>query len=451
MDRLPCHADREDVRAVARAVALRAADENIAQELHFDLLETIAATAFAAARPGVERERSRRQSLRAGFVRCRENFADRVEDAEVNGGRRARRARERRLIDHHHVGDLFRAGDRATRADGIFIHEPMSAGDVLIQHLMHERALARAGDAAHAREDAERNIHVDVAQIVFARAFDAQPSARRASAHGHGDRLAAGEVIGGEGAAQLVQRAVENEFAARGAATGAEFDEIIRGADHRLLVFDDEQSVSFVAQVLHHADEPARVARMQADAWFVEHEERVHERGAETRREIHALDLAAAQRARRAVEREVAEADFDEVAQTRGDFVLQHLHGRIAVRGALHEEKREQFIDGQRHQLRQRFCREAEVQRRGLVAAAAAVGAGGVSAVAAEQHADVHFVGLRFEPVEKPLHPIPQSLVPQLVARRALALAKHHPVLIRARQLGERRLHIQLAHRRGAQ
>ncbi len=48
---------------------------------------------------------------------------------------------------------------------------------------------------------------------------------------------------------------------------------------------------------------------MQADRRLVEHEQRVDERGAERGREVDALDLAARQRARLAVEREIAEPD----------------------------------------------------------------------------------------------------------------------------------------------
>ena len=110
---------------------------------------------------------------------------------------------------------------------------------------------------------------------------------------------------------------------------------MIRRAHHRLLVLDDEQRVAFVAQLLHHADEPAGVARMQADAWFIEDEERVHQRRAEAGGEIHALDFAAAEGARRAVEREIAEADFAEIAEARSDCVEQHLGGGVGRRSAL--------------------------------------------------------------------------------------------------------------------
>ena len=94
---------------------------------------------------------------------------------------------------------------------------------------------------------------------------------------------------------------------------------MIGRADDRFLVLDDEERVAFVAQVMHDANQAADIARMQADARLVHHEERVHERGAEAGREIDALDFAAAQGARRAIEGEIAEADFAEIGQARDD------------------------------------------------------------------------------------------------------------------------------------
>ena len=181
---------------------------------------------------------------------------------------------------------------------------------------------------------------------------------------------------------------------------------------------------------------------MQADAGLIEHEERVHERRAEARREIHALHFATAQCPRRAVEREVAEADFVEVAEAGGDFGEKHLGGGIGPMRPIRPMRRmklsEQLADGHRHQRRQRLPRRAEIQRRLLIPPALAIRAQRVAAVAAEQHADVHFVALRFQPVEEPLHPVPQPVIPQLLTRGPLVFAVDHPVLLGLRQLVER-------------
>ena len=112
---------------------------------------------------------------------------------------------------------------------------------------------------------------------------------------------------------------------------GPHVEELV-GLEHDLrVVLDHDERVAGVAQALHHVDHAAHVARVQADRGLVEHEERVDERGAERGGEVDALHLAAGERARLAVEREVAQAHLAEVAQARADLAEQEL-GRLVER-----------------------------------------------------------------------------------------------------------------------
>lgn len=119
---------------------------------------------------------------------------------------------------------------------------------------------------------------------------------------------------------QIGEGALEHNFPAGFALAGAEIDDLIGGAHDAGFVLDDDDGVAGVAEVFQDADEPRRVARMQADARFVEDEEGVDEAGAEAGGEVDAAGLAAGERARGTVEREVAEAGFDEVAEPGTDF-----------------------------------------------------------------------------------------------------------------------------------
>ena len=196
---------------------------------------------------------------------------------------------------------------------------------------------------------------------------------------------------------------------------------MIRLAHDRLLVLDDEHGVAAIAQALHHADELAHVAGMQADARLVEHEEGVDERIAEAGGEIDALDLAAAERAGGAVEREVAESDLEQVVDAREQPLAQLGHRVIAFRHG--EELEELVCAGQRQAVdfrkrepvRLAVRAEAEEQRGGLEARAAAGGARLVGAVAREKDAHVHLVGLGFHPLEIALHAVPAAGFPQFV------------------------------------
>ena len=66
-------------------------------------------------------------------------------------------------------------------------------------------------------------------------------------------------------------------------------------------------------------------------ARLVEHEQRVDERRAERGRQVDALHLAARQRARLAVEREIAEADVAQIRKPRADLG-EHELGRVVER-----------------------------------------------------------------------------------------------------------------------
>ena len=110
MNRAPFQLHLLHVRLEAPTFALRATDVEIAQELHLDFLETSSAATFATAAPGVERERARGQTLRHRLGQSGEEFAHPIINAEIKNRRRARRARKRRLIDHHDLADPVRAG-----------------------------------------------------------------------------------------------------------------------------------------------------------------------------------------------------------------------------------------------------------------------------------------------------------------------------------------------------
>jgi hypothetical protein len=143
--------------------------------------------------------------------------------------------------------------------------------------------------------------------------------------------LAPGEVLRRQRLrrAQRSRRAEEHDLAAALAGAGAHVEDAV-GLEHDLrVVLDHHQRVAGVAQAAHDADDAAHVARVQADGGLVEHEQRVDQRGAERRGEVDALHLAAGERARLAVEREVAEADLAQVREPRADLGEQQVGGLV--------------------------------------------------------------------------------------------------------------------------
>ncbi len=89
-------------------------------------------------------------------------------------------------------------------------------------------------------------------------------------------------------------------------------------ASHRILVMlDDDQRIAQVAQPHERANQPGVVALMQADARLVQHVEHAHQARANLRRQPDALRLAAGERRRRAVHRQIIEANIHQEAQPR--------------------------------------------------------------------------------------------------------------------------------------
>ena len=104
------------------------------------------------------------------------------------------------------------------------------AGEGLEEYLVDQRTLAAAGDPSDAGHDAERETHVDVFQVVGARAAHGDVARGLAPRRGHGHPAAAGEVGAGDGAGALHDlrgRSAGDDLAAVYARAGADIDDIV--------------------------------------------------------------------------------------------------------------------------------------------------------------------------------------------------------------------------------
>ena len=166
------------------------------------------------------------------------------------------------------------------------------AGERCIEHVFDQRTLAAAAGSGDDGKRAQRNLHVDVLEVVVAGAADFQPGEVRASRGGwerrercllcfppcspfalarllptlamrpvrrHGDRLLAGEIWPGDGAAplaDLLRRAFGDDLPAVATGAGAEIEELVGIGDHLAIVLDQQQSVAQVAQPLQGIEQP---------------------------------------------------------------------------------------------------------------------------------------------------------------------------------------------------
>ncbi len=198
-DRLALEAHLERLAVVALAVALLARDVDVGQEVHLDLDLAVAAADLAAPALHVEGEAAGLVAAGAGLLGAREEVADLVEQADVGGRVRPRRAADRRLVDVDDLVDLVEPGDAPVGSRAL-LGAVQAVGHRLVEHLVHQRRLARPGDPGDGAERAERHLHVDPAQVVLGGALDGQV-ARRAAAPARQRDLprAREELAGGRG------------------------------------------------------------------------------------------------------------------------------------------------------------------------------------------------------------------------------------------------------------
>ena len=128
----------------------------------------------------------------------------------------------------------------------------------------------------------------------------------------------------------LRRRALGDHAAAVLARAGPEVDDVVGRAHRALVVLDHDHGVAEVAQPRQHVEQLVVVALVQADRGLVEDVEHAHEARPDLGREPDPLRLAAGQRRRRPLERQVADADRVEEAQALDDL-LQDPRGDLAL------------------------------------------------------------------------------------------------------------------------
>ena len=167
-----------------------------------------------------------------------------------------------------------------------------------VQHVGDERALAAARHAGDRGERPERDVDVELPEVVLAGAADAELLAvalaalRRdrhrplAAEERAGDRPRLGE--------DLLERPVGDDLAAVLARSGPDVDDPVGRPDRLLVVLDDEHGVAEVPEPRQRRDQLRVVALVEPDRGLVEDVEDAHQRRPDLGREPDPLGLAAA-------------------------------------------------------------------------------------------------------------------------------------------------------------
>ena len=150
---------------VALAVADLAGHVDVGQEVHLDLHHAVALAGLAAAAGHVEAEAPGPVAALARGVGLGHQLADRREQAGVGGRVAARRAADRRLVDVDDLVEVLDAFDRLVRGR-LLVRAVERARHGGVERVVDQRRLARARDAGHAGEQADREGHAHVLQVV---------------------------------------------------------------------------------------------------------------------------------------------------------------------------------------------------------------------------------------------------------------------------------------------
>ena len=152
---------------------------------------------------------------------------------------------------------------------------------------------------------------------------------------------------------------------------------MVGATDRVLVVLDDDERVAFRLELRERVEQHAVVARMQADRRLVEDVADAAQIRSELGGQANALRLAAGERRRRAVEREIGETDVAEKGEPRRNFAddVARDVGFAPAQIELGDEAR-CIADGELRQLGDRAAAKAHGERVAVEARAVAVGTG---------------------------------------------------------------------------
>ena len=167
---------RQSFLVVAAAVAHFALHVDVGHEIHFNAALAVALAGLATSAGDIEAESPGLVAALARFREHGEEIADWRKHLRIGGGIGARRAADGRLVNAHHLVQLFCAGQRLVCA-GLLARTVDALRQRAIENVVDERAFAAAAHAGNHGHDAKRNANGDVLQVVFASAGYGNPLA----------------------------------------------------------------------------------------------------------------------------------------------------------------------------------------------------------------------------------------------------------------------------------
>ena len=322
----------------ARSAAFLARHFDVGQNVHLDALAALALAARAASAGCVKGKTPGIPAAHTGFGGVGEQLADGVPKADIGGRAGARRLADRCLINLQHPRNAL------VTLDGAAAHQRCALAATLacqqqrqigVQHIPRQRRFARARDTGDDGDASERKARIAALQVM--QSTVAHDDGRRIATHrtrrmqrmqqrprqkASGDRRRI--------ALQIGRRALRHDLPAEASGTRADVDHMMGAADGFFVVLDHHQGVALGLELLQRVEQNAVVARMQADGRFVQDVAHPAQVRAQLCRQTDALRLAARERWRGAIERQIAQPDLLQEVQSRVQLG-QNIAGDLGV------------------------------------------------------------------------------------------------------------------------
>ena len=360
-NRFSVEQDLQRLAIIAPPTATRARRVGVGHELHIQFDGTIALTALAAPAPDVEGKPAGLVATNLGERHLRVEIAQQGEQIDVARWIGARTAADRLLVDLH---QLFKKIEILNLA--VFTRDGFRAVEFACggrgEDVVDQCAFAGTAHPGHTRQQANRKLRIDVAEIIRTRLAHRQPGAvRRLRLRVARDREPARKV---RASARLLdrqrgaggRRALKQQLPALDASLGTELDHLVGEAHGLFVMLDHEHRVAAITQRDERIEEFLIIVRVQSDARLVEHVNHADQAHPELCREPDALRFTAGQRGVVPVERQVTEPGLEQKREALSDAGDDVAHGLVGPVG------RDEFAgerircdDIEPHEIRKRF------------------------------------------------------------------------------------------------
>ncbi len=267
----------------------------IRQKVHLDLDDAVTAAGFTASALHIEAESSLVVTFGLGIRRGSKQIPDHVKHSGIGGRVGSGRASDGRLVYVDHFIQLL----HALNAPVFSRNHPGPVkipGQMFIQYLVHQRALARTGDTGDTGHDAQGKGHIHILQIIFRSAQHFNIACGFTPVHGYGDKFPAAQVLACDGLLHLHDLPGIphcHHLSAMGARPGADVYDIVCRQHGILVMFHHHQRVAQIPEMFQSGQQFVVVPLVQADAGLVQDIAHPHQAGADLGSQTDPLCLAA--------------------------------------------------------------------------------------------------------------------------------------------------------------